>query len=65
LKVILLIALTFAVLSCKKDRGCYDAQLEQQFRNSFCTADCPGVIGCDGKTYCNECDANRNGIRVD
>jgi hypothetical protein len=29
MKVILLIALTFAVLSCKKDRGCYDAQLEQ------------------------------------
>jgi hypothetical protein len=65
MKVILLIALTFAVLSCKKDRGCYDAQLEEQFRNSFCTEDCPGVLGCDGKTYCNECQANRQGIRVD
>jgi hypothetical protein len=64
MKVILLIALTFAVLSCKKDRGCYDAQLERQFRNSFCTEDCPGVLGCDGKTYCNECHANRQGIRV-
>ena len=62
-----LFVLTMGLLStsCKKSDGCYDAQLEQQFRNSFCTADCPGVVGCDGKTYCNECEANRNGIRVD
>jgi hypothetical protein len=64
---ITLFVFTMALLStsCKKSDGCYDAQLERQFRNSFCTADCPGVIGCDGKTYCNECEANRNGIRVD
>jgi hypothetical protein len=65
MKVLLFITLLLTIFSCKKESGCYDAQLEQQFRNSFCTEDCPGVIGCDGKTYCNECDANRHGIRVD
>lgn len=24
-----------------------------------CTADCPGFVGSDGKTYCNKCVANR------
>jgi hypothetical protein len=65
MKVLLFITLLLTIFSCKKESGCYDAQLEKQFRNSFCTADCPGVIGCDGKTYCNECEANRQGIRVD
>jgi hypothetical protein len=65
MKVLLLITVLLTFFSCKKESGCYDAQLEKQFRNSFCTEDCPGVIGCDGKTYCNECVANRHGIRVD
>jgi hypothetical protein len=26
--------------------------------------DCPGVVGCDGKNYCNECIARTQGIRV-
>ena len=29
-----------------------------------CTADCPGVCGCDGKFYCNACGANAAGIDV-
>lgn len=49
--------------SCKKD--CYDKELEEQFYTIDCTADCPGVTGCDGKTYCNECIANSQGIRVE
>ena len=32
--------------------------------NAPCTADCIGVLGCDGKTYCNECVARRNGIKI-
>jgi hypothetical protein len=31
-------------------------------RPSGCTADCPGVCGCDGKTYCNSCGAAAVGV---
>ena len=65
-KFILLIApvIFLTTTSCKKNNDCYDRRLYEQYKNSTCTMDCPGVIGCDGKTYCNECDANRKGIRV-
>ncbi len=36
-----------------------------QPRPGICTGDCPGVCGCDGRTYCNECGANAMGISVD
>ena len=60
------LGLTVALLTtCNKDRhDCFDRQLYQQHKNDACTADCPGVTGCDDKFYCNECDANRQGIRV-
>jgi hypothetical protein len=33
-------------------------------RPQGCTADCPGVCGCDGKFYCNACGANAAGVDV-
>src|SRR5262249_5291336 len=30
-----------------------------------CDTDCPGVCGCDGIAYCNECLANAAGVDVD
>jgi hypothetical protein len=29
-----------------------------------CDTDCPGVCGCDGKFYCNECNANTAGTNA-
>jgi hypothetical protein len=34
-------------------------------RPAGCTADCPGVCGCDGKTYCNACCAHAAGTNVE
>lgn len=31
---------------------------------SGCTADCPGVCGCDGQFYCNACSAEATGVDV-
>ena len=31
-------------------------------RPDTCTKDCPGVCGCDGKFYCNACEAHNAGI---
>lgn len=71
MKRIVLITTTLSVAavalfstSCRKNTSCYDPVLAERAKNAACTADCPGVIGCNGKTYCNECDAARQGIRV-
>jgi hypothetical protein len=31
-------------------------------RPDSCTKDCPGVCGCDSKSYCNACEAHRGGV---
>jgi hypothetical protein len=63
----LIIAILFSIafISCNKsdDYGnetCYDKSI---VHNDVCTTDCPGIVGCDNKTYCNECEAARVGIR--
>ena len=33
-------------------------------RPAACSKDCPGVCGCDGKSHCNACEANRAGTDV-
>jgi len=55
--------LGFALTGCnKKDQNhpCYD---KSTVHNNPCTADCPGFEGCDGKKYCNSCEAARQGIK--
>jgi hypothetical protein len=53
----------FSIGAC--DKGCYNPSLEKASEGKVCTTDCPGVVGCDGKTYCNECEANKLGVAVD
>lgn len=63
LLVAFLLGISF--LSCQKDLpySCYDKAFHQTHKDDICTQDCPGVIGCDGKTYCNECIMNTHGIK--
>lgn len=66
LKLIFLnLFIVLMIASCKKDTPkCYSTFLKQKSKNKICTTDCPGVTGCDGKFYCNECEANRQGIKI-
>jgi hypothetical protein len=66
MKNLIIIALAAVALSfagCEKEGGCYDRHMEEN-HSGICTQDCPGVCGCDGKTYCNACIANSHGITV-
>ncbi|MCB0820527.1 MAG: hypothetical protein KDC13_07880 [Bacteroidetes bacterium] len=54
-----------AILSTSCNKDCYNPSLENQYKNAVCPTDCPGVTGCDGKTYCNECEANKLGVAVE
>ena len=49
---------------CDLPDGCgfADAQGVCKKKPEGCTADCPGVCGCDGKIYCNTCSANAVGM---
>ncbi len=49
--------------SCGK-KSCHDQAMEDAHATALCTQDCPEVCGCDGNTYCNECIANSQGIKV-
>ncbi|MCL4815012.1 MAG: hypothetical protein HND27_10250 [Bacteroidetes bacterium] len=51
------------LLACNKDSNCYDRKMKEN-HSGICSQDCPGVCGCNGQTYCNECIANSNGIKV-
>ena len=63
---LMLIAFLFSItiMGCKTTTGCFDQKLYDQHKSDACPEHCPGVKGCDGETYCNECIANSKGIRV-
>jgi len=51
-------------LACqKKQASCYDENLKLKSQTVKCSSDCPGIKGCDGNFYCNECVAAMSGIR--
>lgn len=65
MKINLILIIALFLFACNKNKPeCYSRSLERQSKNSACLADCPGVTGCDGKFYCNECEANRQGIKI-
>ena len=61
--IIFFISIICYCFGCKKEHSCQDLKMKRN-HSGICTNDCPGICGCDGKTYCNECDANKNGITI-
>lgn len=58
--LLFLLVSLFSVTSCDNSKHpCYDGSL---VHDNLCQANCPGFQGCDGKIYCNECEAARQGI---
>ena len=62
--VIAILLAGFLLSACKPESECFDKELYEKYKSMYCTADCPGVEGCDGKFYCNECEAAKAGMRI-
>lgn len=56
----LLFGLLMACDRAGENHPCYDSSIDH---DGICHTDCPGIKGCDGETYCNECEAARHGIK--
>lgn len=64
LLILFVVTTVIIVVACKKNPpSCYDDALYQKHKNDVCPNDCPGITGCDEKFYCNECEANKVGIK--
>ena len=65
---LLIIILLLGIALCQSCKTasitCFDEKLFNKHKNDACPEHCPGVKGCDGKTYCNECIANSKGIKA-
>jgi len=46
----------------KNDEYCYSEVTKAKHANDTCPTKCVEVTGCDGKIYCNLCEANKAGI---
>lgn len=55
--------ITIILASCYEDNSCFDKGLYEKHKDDTCPENCTGFAGCDGIFYCNECVANRVGIR--
>jgi hypothetical protein len=57
-------AVAFCDYDDKQACGQTDATGVCTLRPASCPDDCPGVCGCNGKFYCNACQANRDGTDI-
>jgi hypothetical protein len=53
------------ISACNKEDGdgyCTSDVTKARHAKDVCPTACPGVTGCDGKKYCNLCEANKAGV---
>lgn len=62
-----LAVISIIAIKCRQDpqnNSCRDVQLIEMMQDSICPLTCQGVCACNGVTYCNECDAMKEGFSV-
>jgi hypothetical protein len=46
--------------ACTKEK-CISEEMQARHQSDKCPTECPGIYGCDGKKYCNSCEAYKAG----
>lgn len=59
MKKLVFFLMIIIIISCTKDDGCIE---ENKITNSVCPLNYNPVCGCNGKTYSNICEAERDGV---
>lgn len=62
-----LLFVAVVAIRCEQDPrndACHDPALQESMKDSVCALTCEGVCACNGVTYCNECEAMKQGYMV-
>ena len=64
---LVVIFLSVVAVRCTQDPrndACFDADLKASMADTICPLTCEGVCACNGVTFCNECEAMKQGFAV-